>query len=112
MAIEQQEMLGIPAQLKYHGGWKKWRLEVGETTHSFLDKTQALQVSKWVGECMVRLESSSNHSLTAELKEAGLKAKRSKQDLVKAVLRLRYKAASHPCICCTGVKAGIPLYKP
>lgn len=45
--LQQQDMLGVPDCLRYHQGWKKWRLDVGGSTHSFREKANAMEAARW-----------------------------------------------------------------
>ena len=104
----------MPKELRFHNGWKKWRLEVGETTHSFIDKSQARAAATWLQQCKHQLELESGKALQEELKVAGVPRKRNKEDLVKSILRLRYKAENRGCICCSGLqtsKAGLRKFE-
>ncbi|CAK9060774.1 unnamed protein product, partial [Durusdinium trenchii] len=103
-ALRDRDLLGMPKELRFHNGWKKWRLEVGETTHSFTDKSQARAAATWLQQCKHQLELESGKALQEELKVAGVPRKRNKEDLVKSILRLRYKAENRGCICCSGLQ--------
>ncbi|CAK9086423.1 unnamed protein product [Durusdinium trenchii] len=105
-AISDQDMLGVPEQLKFHGGWKKWRLEVGQSTHSFAanDKAAAVAAAMWAKSCLAHLDCLPSKALLAETKESGMAAKRNKSSQIEAVLHLRYRAQKFACICCAGPK--------
>ena len=99
--ISQRDMLGIPDTVRYHGGWKKWRVSLGGTHHAFDDKKQAVQVAFEFLKVRNHLEFRSVKLLSEEVKEAGQKASRKKEELIEAVVRIRYKKNPPLCSCCT-----------
>ena len=99
-AIKQRDMQGIPEIVKYHGGWKKWKLEVFGQNHTYDSREAVLKAASFVLETQKTAETESYKALSHELKEAGLKAARKKVDLVEAIVRLRYKEKWKKCLCC------------
>lgn len=104
-SASDQDKLGIPPIVKYHGGWKKWKVDIGGNQHTFSDKEAALDAAAWVQVWEIKLDQTKMAQLNAELKEAGQKTTRSKKDSMMAVLRHRYKSASMGCTCCFSAKA-------
>ena len=80
-AIKQRDMQGIPEIVKYHGGWKKWKLEVFGQNHTYDSREAVLKAASFVLETQKTAETESYKALSHELKEAGLKAARKKVDL-------------------------------
>ena len=97
-------MQGVPPILKFHGGWKKWRLDVGGSVHTFDSKELAMSATHGVQELQSTLAQQGMKELTDELKSAHHKAPRRKDEAVLAVLRLRYKAGDTTCSCCSEPK--------
>ena len=108
LTIQKQGLLGVPAELKYHGGWKKWRFDIAGTYHVFESKDMAMRAVEWVSATRRSTDTSTTKKLNDELKVAGLKHIRQKNDAAEAVVRLRYKNLEHHhCCCCqTKTKAG------
>ena len=104
-ARDQQTLLGIPDNLKFHGGWRKWRLAVCDSSHTFESKDQALDAAAWFQITECHLQQKPFKTLADEVKKIGLKAPRNKKDAVSAVLRIRYKKEPMGCICCVFHKA-------
>ena len=96
----QQTLLGIPDTLKFHRGWKKWKLAVSDSIHTFQSKDQALDAAAWFQVTECHLQQKQFKTLADEVKTVGQKAPRNKKDAVAAVLRIRYKKDPMGCICC------------
>lgn len=104
-AREQQTLLGIPDTLKFHGGWKKWKLAVCDSIHTFQSKDQALDAAAWFQVTEAHLQQKPFKTLADEVKTVGQKGPRTKKDAVAAVLRIRYKKDPMGCMCCVFHKA-------
>ena len=104
-AREQQTLLGIPDTLKFHGGWKKWKLSVSDSIHTFQSKDQALDAAAWFQVTECHLQQKQFKTLADEVKTVGQKAPRNKKDAIAAVLRIRYKKDPMGCVCCVFHKA-------
>jgi len=99
------DIQGIPDTIKYHGGWKRWNVNISGSSHSFDAKGDAVSVARWQVQERRKLESIAKKNLSPELQAAGLKLPRSKDEAVESVIRLRYKALPQRCQCCLPAKA-------
>ncbi len=104
-SLQDQWILGVPPTVRYHGGWKKWRLDAGGSTHSFLEKDIVLKAAAWAADKKAKLQVLHVKELSQKVKNAGLKVPRQKEELVEINLRLAYKSQDFPCVCCHPLKA-------
>ena len=110
--FEGQQLQGIPPSLKFHGGWKKWRLTVGGTQHNFDNREDAVAASRLVQEMGQTLQSVAMKELGKELSAAGFKTPRKKDEAIQSALRLRYKHGEMACTCCSKVRGSFPYQVP
>ena len=103
---------GIPESLKFHGGWKKWRLEVCGIAHTFESREVGVQAALWIRDAQKELEGASRKVLQSHLQAAGVKVPRTKDDMATALIRFRYKAKDFGCICCQEAREDVELESP
>lgn len=101
LAIRNRELLGVPESLKYHHGYKKWKLDIGGAAHYFAEKDTAVMAADWTAKTKRELEPRNGKDLKQELTKGGQKSPRLKSDMVEAVVRFRFKHGSLKCSCCT-----------
>ena len=97
---------GLPASLKYHSGWKKWKLDIGDQIHTFSSREDALMAHKLVLEHEEKSSTKTVKQLNAELSAAGIKPERTKDKAVQAAVRLGFRQNDTVvCTCCAPKKA-------
>ena len=97
---------GLPTSLKYHSGWKKWKLDIGDQIHTFSSREDALMAHKLVLEIEEKSSIKTVKQLNAELSAAGIKPERTKDKAVQAAVRLGFRQNDTlVCTCCVPKKA-------
>ena len=91
---------GVPSTLKFHQRWKRWKLEVAGSTHTFENRVEAVAAAMWLRKEISKLMSCTLKSFEPELSAECLKLPRTKDLAVNAVIQLRYKGEPRGCICC------------
>lgn len=105
-SIEACSLLGAPPSLTYHKGWKKWRVDLGESgSHTFVTKEAAMAAHvEWA-----KLSNEANlltvKDMNAQLIAGGQKCERLKPKVVEAFIRLKLSSGA-ACTCCGVHKAG------